>query len=99
MVLAPHHSQGVPEVKTREDLELQVPVQLRRCMLASSAQTRALDMTEEAPVVVAVPPFEDRYNSTERASFSSKTSTHIVKGTNRRNVEAHDWLDSGSEDT
>ena len=52
-------------------------------------------MTGEAPVVVAVAQFEDRYNSTERASFSSKTSTYMLKGTNRRNVEAHDRLDSG----
>ena len=46
-------------------------------------------------MVVAVAQFEDRYNSIERDSFSSKTSTYIVKGTNRRNVEAHDWLNSG----
>ena len=94
-MLAPPTETVCTSVKTREDLELQVPVQLRRCMLASSAQTRALDMTEEAPVVVAVAQFEDRYNSIERESFSSKTSTYIVKGTNRRHVEAHDWLCSG----
>ena len=52
-------------------------------------------MTGEAPVVVAVAQFEDRYHSTERASFSSKTSTYMLKDTNRRNVEAHDWLNSG----
>ena len=44
-------------------------------------------------VVAQVVQFEDRFNLTERASFSFKTSTYIVKDTNRRNVEAQrSWL-------
>ena len=42
------------------------------------------------------PRFESRCNSTERACFFSKTATHEVKGTIRRNVQAHNWLDSGN---
>ena len=81
--------QGVSEVKAREDLELDIygGIWLQASKLARSTGLK------KRPWWLLLPRFEDRHNSLEHASFSSKTSTYMAKDMIRRNVEAHGWLD------